>query len=37
MLSKATTEEKMLLIGYGAIAVAYSILFIVKYNHLVKK
>ena len=37
MLTKATAEEKMLLLGYGAIAIAYGILFVVKYNNLVKK
>jgi len=34
MLSKATTEDKMILVGYGAIAIAYSILFFIKFKHL---
>jgi hypothetical protein len=37
VLAKATNEEKMLLIAYGGIAVAYGILFIIKYKHLSKK
>jgi len=36
MLSKATKEEKILLIAYAAIAIAYASLFVVKYNHLKK-
>lgn len=33
-MSKITTEDKMVLIGYAGIALAYTILFFVKYNHL---
>lgn len=37
MLKKATTEEKLLLFGYGAIAVAYTILFAIKFKHTTHK
>lgn len=37
MLSKSSNEEKLLLIGYGAIAIAYIILFSVKFKHLTNK
>jgi hypothetical protein len=29
-MAKATTEDKMLLFGYGAILVAYAVLFTLK-------
>jgi hypothetical protein len=37
MFKKATTEEKLLLFGYGAIAVAYTILFVIKFKHTTHK
>jgi hypothetical protein len=37
MLKNATTENKLLLFGYGAIAVAYTILFVIKLKHTTHK
>ncbi len=37
MLSKMSSEDKLLLLGYGSIALAYAILFVMKYKHAVKK
>lgn len=36
MLKNATKEEKLLLLAYAAIAIAYGALFVVKYNHIKK-
>lgn len=37
MWSKMSTEDKLLLVGYGSIALAYGILFMIKYKHLSHK
>lgn len=37
MLNKMSNEDKLLLVGYGAIALAYGILFVIKYRHIQKK
>lgn len=36
-MSKISTEDKLLLAGYGAIAVAYTVLFFIKYKHVSHK
>ncbi len=33
-MSKISNEDKLLLVGYGSIALAYTILFFVKYKHM---
>jgi hypothetical protein len=37
MLKNASTEEKLLLLGYSAIAIAYTILTVIKIKHLSHK
>jgi hypothetical protein len=37
MLKNVSTEDKLLIFGYASIAVAYSILFIIKYKHIATK
>lgn len=37
MWSKMSTEDKLLLVGYGSIVLAYGILFMIKYKHAIKK
>jgi hypothetical protein len=32
--TKISTQDKIVLIGYAGIVVAYALLFVVKYNHL---
>ena len=36
-MKNISKEDKLLLIGYGAIAIAYSILFIIKMKHATSK
>ena len=36
MTGKMSNEDKLLLLGYGAIALAYGILFVIKYRHIKK-
>jgi hypothetical protein len=36
-MSKISNEDRLLLLGYGSIALAYTILFFVKYKHLAHK
>lgn len=36
-MKNLSTEDKYLLVGYGAIAVAYTILFIFKLKHATHK
>jgi len=33
MLKNLSREDKLLMLGYGAIAIAYSILFVIKVKH----
>jgi hypothetical protein len=33
---KVTKEDKMVMIAYAGIAIAYTVLFLYKYNHLRK-
>ena len=37
MLKKISSEDKLLLVGYASIAVAYTILFFIKYKHTLNK
>lgn len=37
MFKKATTEEKLLLFGYGAIVITYTLLFAIKFRNLNNK
>ena len=36
-MNKISIEDKFLLFGYGAIATAYTILFLIKYKHVKNK
>lgn len=36
-MKSISKEDRLLLIGYGAIAIAYSILFIIKMKHATHK
>lgn len=36
-MKNLSKEDKLLLVGYGAIAIAYSILFIIKLKHASNK
>lgn len=37
MFKNSSKEDKLLLFGYGAIAVAYTILFVIKFKHIKNK
>jgi hypothetical protein len=37
MVANTSKEDKLLLFGYGAIAVAYTILFVIKFKHIRSK